>query len=183
MTNLPYAVQMMMKHNAATVEDAIAMHRQGHVTIVDNGVSWSVYRLGDYLGVVTWEGHKGTPRNVPCVPRQKYQDKVNQYRLLSVEPVSESQLRDEGMELTKAQMLEQLVVDGPRLVLPTSVTFAPHSYQILKKALIKANGKYQGSSFVFDSQATAIDVLTRLMQGGHQHQEDPPVLSDHGSCW
>ena len=165
MTNLPYAVQMMMKHNAATVEDAIAMHRQGHVTIVDNGVSWSVYRLGDYLGVVTWEGHKGTPRNVPCVPRQKYQDKVNQYRLLSVEPVSESQLRDEGMELTKAQMLEQLVVDGPRLVLPTSVTFAPHSYQILKKALIKANGKYQGSSFVFDSQATAIDVLTRLMQG------------------
>ncbi|WP_275202329.1 hypothetical protein [Aeromonas hydrophila] len=40
-----------------------------------------------------------------------------------------------------AQMLEQLVVDGPRLVLPTSVTFAPRSYQVLKKALIKANGK------------------------------------------
>lgn len=102
---------------------------------------------------------------MPCVPRNKYQDNVNQYRLLSVEPVSESQLRDEGIELTMAQMLEQLVVDGPRLVLPTSVTFAPRSYQVLKKALIKANGKYQGSSFGFDSQATAIDVLTRLMQG------------------
>ena len=58
---------------------------------------------------------------------------MNQYRLLSVEPVSESQLRDEGIELTMAQMLEQLVVDGPRLVLPTSVTFAPRSYQVLKK--------------------------------------------------
>ena len=73
---------------------------------------------------------------------------MNQCRLLSVEPVSESQLRDEGIELTKAQMLEQLVVDGPRLVLPTSVTFAPHSYRGTEKALIKANGKYQGSSFV-----------------------------------
>ena len=53
MTNLPYEVQMMMKYNATTVEDAIAMHRQGHVTIVDNGVSWSVHRLGVHLGVVT----------------------------------------------------------------------------------------------------------------------------------
>ena len=51
MTNLPYEVQMMMKYNATTtVEDAIAMHRQGHVTIVDNGVSWSVHRLGVHLG-------------------------------------------------------------------------------------------------------------------------------------
>ncbi|ALZ82521.1 hypothetical protein AhyD4_23180 (plasmid) [Aeromonas hydrophila] len=164
-SDLPVEVQQMMKYKAATVEDAIAMHRQGHVTIVDNGVSWSVYRLGEHLGVVTWEGHKGTPRNVPCVPRKKYLDNVSQYRLLSVEPVSESQLRDEGIDLTMAKMLELLVVDGPRLVLPTVVTFSPLSYQALRKALTKANGKYQDASFVFDSQETATDVLTKLMQG------------------
>lgn len=124
-----------------------------------------MHQLGVYLGVITWEGHKGTPRNVPCVPRNKYQDNVNQYRLLSVEPVSESQLRDEGIELTMAQMLEQLVVDGPRLVLPTSGHLRTTFLSGTEKALIKANGKYQGSSFGFDSQATAIDVLTRLMQG------------------
>ena len=30
--DLPVEVQQMMKYKAATVEDAIAMHRQGHVT-------------------------------------------------------------------------------------------------------------------------------------------------------
>lgn len=154
-----------LKLKACWVDSAIQGHRQGIFTIVDCKHSWAVYKNGIFLNVMSWEGNKGTPQGVPCVPKSTYLENYNQLRLLGIEPTAETQLRGNGIELNLQQMLEVMTLDGARMVLPTNVIFDPRSYQMLKKALLNAGGSYHDSSFHFDDDDSASEALSRLLQG------------------
>lgn len=154
-----------LKLKACWVDSAIQGHRQGIFTIVDCKHSWAVYKNGIYLNVMSWEGNKGTPQGVPCVPKSTYLENYYQLKMLGIEPTTEMQMRGNGIELNLQQMLEVMTLDGARLVLPNNVTFDPRSYQMLKKALLNAGGSYHDSSFHFDDDDSASEALSRLLQG------------------
>ncbi|WP_347364387.1 hypothetical protein [Vibrio vulnificus] len=154
-----------LKRKACWLETAILGHNQGLFTIVDCEYSWAVYKNGVFLNVMSWEGHKGTPQGVPSVPRSTYMNNLENIRYLGIEPKYEHQLRGSGLALSLEQMLDIMVLDGSRLILPTDVTFDQNSYLLLKKALINAGGRYNNSAFEFDDASSASETVFRLLQG------------------
>ncbi|MEZ8028520.1 hypothetical protein [Enterovibrio norvegicus] len=162
--NLAPAELKQLKIEACDCKSARIGHYEKKFTIVDMGPFWSVYKNGIYLNTVVWEGHKGQP-TLPSVPKAIYASNVAQMTSLGLDIESEDQLRHDGLVLSLVQMLQILEIDGPRLLLPTSVKFDPMSYQTLKKAVKNAGGHYVSNSFMFDSVDEATDALERLLNG------------------
>jgi hypothetical protein len=154
-----------LKLEACWVDTARRGHATGKFTIVDFKSSWAVFKNGVYLNTMSWEGHKGTPANVPSVPRETYLKNISEMKLIGLTPTSEKQLRSVGLGLEMSQMLELMVLNGHRLELPTTVTFSPISYRDLKMTLFKAGGRYSKSGFDFESADDASDALGRLLSG------------------
>lgn len=140
-------------------------HCAGEYTIVDAGSCWPVFKLGAYITTMAWEGHKGAPRGVKCVPEAVYRANLAQLHALGLVPTSEAQLRGRGLSLDLPQMLQLMQLTGNRLELPSTVTFEARAYQTLKKALLNAGARYSKSGFDFDTATEAAQTLERLMAG------------------
>lgn len=60
-------------------------------------------------------------------------------------------------------LVEQMFIDGFKLVLPTSVRFDKREYSDLKTLLLKSGGTYKSNAFIFKEPAQ--DIYDRLLGG------------------
>lgn len=151
--------------DASNSERAIAAHRRGDITLVDEGVSWSGYCQGHFLTTMAWEGGKGQPKNVPSAPKDTYLQNAKCVAELGV-TATERQLRgEEPIRLSVAQMVLASNLEAAALSLPQNFQFDKTDYQRLRAALLKAGATYKRSAFHFPSVERAEEVISQLLQG------------------